>query len=459
MTGTTKDEHVDRRELRTVVASSVIGTTVEWYDFFLYGTAAGIVFNKLYFPSEDPLVGTLLSFATFALGFVARPIGGLIFGHIGDRVGRKKTLVATMLIMGVATCAIGLVPTYGSIGVAAPIILVLLRLAQGVAIGGEWGGAVLMAVEYAPRGRRGFYGSFPQIGLALGLMLGTGVFAGLDAVMSSEAFLSWGWRIAFGLSAILVLVGMFIRLRVIETPAFRKMEQSKAKATVPAVELARNPLSRRHVLLGMGSRLTEGIAFNTWAVFAISYGTETIGMERQPLLLGVMAAAAVMLVFIPLFGRASDRYGRRRVFALGAVLTGAVSFPALAVLETAQPLVIGIGIVVVLGICYPMMYGPQAALYSEMFPTAVRCTGISFVYQFSGIFASGMTPLILSFLVGQAGGGYGLVLTYLLAATVLSTVCTLAIRRGDLFSDDDGPAPAGDGRESGGHRQAVGGPG
>ncbi|WP_020666040.1 MFS transporter [Amycolatopsis nigrescens] len=439
MTGTpdnAQKEQKNRRELRTVVASSIIGTTVEWYDFFLYGTAAGTVFNTLYFPSDDPLIGTLLSFTTFALGFVARPIGGLIFGHIGDRVGRKKTLVATMLIMGVATCAIGLVPTYASIGVAAPIILVLLRLAQGVAIGGEWGGAVLMSVEYAPRGKRGLYGSFPQVGLALGLTLGTGVFAGLNAAMSSTAFLAWGWRIAFGLSAILVLVGMFIRLKVIETPAFRKMEEHKAKATVPVVELARNPLSRRHVLLGMGSRLSEGVAFNTWAVFAISYGTGTLGMQRQPLLLGVMAAALVMLAFIPVFGRASDRFGRRRVFTAGAVLTGVVSFPALAMLHTGHPLVTGIGIVVVLGVCYPMMYGPQAALYSELFPTPVRCTGISFVYQFSGIFASGLTPLFLSYLVGQAGGGYGLVLAYLFVATAISAVCTLAIRRRDLFTED-----------------------
>lgn len=431
----TYGEGVSPRELRTVVASSVIGTTVEWYDFFLYGTAAGIVFNHLYFPAGDPVVGTLLSFATFALGFVARPLGGIVFGHIGDRIGRKRTLVATMLIMGVATCAIGLVPSYEQIGVAAPIILVVLRLAQGVAIGGEWGGAVLMAVEYAPRGRRGLYGSFPQIGLAVGLMLGTGVFAGLSASLPSEAFLSWGWRIAFGLSAVLVIVGMFIRLRVVETPAFRTMEEHQAKATVPVVELARDPVARRHTLLGMGSRLTEGVAFNTWAVFSISYGTETLGMQRQPLLLGVMAASAVMLIAIPVFGRISDRFGRRRVFAVGVILTAAATFPVLAVMGTGRPIPIGIALVVVLGVCYPIMYGPQAALYSEMYPTSVRCSGISFVYQVSGVFASGMTPLLLSYLVSRAGGGYGLVLAYLLVIAVISTGCTLAVRQRDLHTD------------------------
>jgi metabolite-proton symporter len=426
---------VEDSDVRLVVASSVIGTTVEWYDFFLYGTAAGIVFNKLYFPSEDPLVGTLLAFATFALGFVARPIGGLIFGHIGDRVGRKKTLVATMLIMGVATCAIGLVPTFDTIGIAAPILLVLLRLAQGIAIGGEWGGAVLMAVEYAPRGKRGLYGSFPQVGLALGLMLGTGVFAGLNVGMTDAAFLDWGWRIAFLLSALLVLVGMFIRLKVMETPAFRKLEEHEEKATVPVVELARNKLSRRHVLLGMGSRLTEGITFNAWAVFAISYGTGTLGMSQQPLLIAVMIAAAAMIFFIPIFGSLSDRFGRRRTFSVGAVLTGLLAYPAFAALGTGDPLLITIALVAVLGIAYPVMYGPQAAFYAEMFPTSVRCTGISFVYQFSGIFASGCTPLVLAFLVGQSGGGYGLVLLYLLAATAVSVVCALAVRQRNLVPD------------------------
>ncbi|TDD89473.1 MFS transporter [Saccharopolyspora karakumensis] len=426
---------VDKRDVRLVVASSVLGTTVEWYDFFLYGTAAGLVFNKLYFPSGDPLVGTLLSFATFALGFIARPVGGLVFGHIGDRVGRKKTLVATMLIMGLATCAIGLVPTYADIGVFAPVLLVLLRLAQGVAIGGEWGGAVLMAVEYAPPGRRGLYGSFPQVGLALGLMLGTGVFAALSAAMSDSAFLAWGWRIAFLLSAVLVLVGMVIRLKVMETPAFRKLQEHERESSVPVVALARDRTSRRHVLLGMGSRLTEGIAFNAWAVFAIAYGTGTLGMPEQPLLIAVMAASAVMIVFIPLFGRLSDRFGRRRTFVLGAVATGALALPTFAALGVGDPLLITVALVAVLGIAYPAMYGPQAAFYSELFPTHVRCTGISFVYQFSGIFASGFTPLVLSSLVGAAGGGYQLVVLYLVVATAVSAACAVAIRRRDLWTD------------------------
>ncbi|WP_037356622.1 MFS transporter [Amycolatopsis orientalis] len=421
-------------DVRLVVASSVFGTTVEWYDFFLYGTAAGLVFNKLYFPGSDPLVGTVLAFATFALGFLARPIGGFVFGHLGDRVGRKKILVATMLIMGTATCLIGLLPDYRMIGPAAPIILVVLRLAQGVAVGGEWGGAVLMATEYAPAGKRGLYGSFPQIGLAIGLTLGTGVLALLNAVTSDEAFLRWGWRIGFLLSAVLVVAGLLIRVKVMETPAFRIMAAEEGTATVPAVELVRDRLSRRHLLLGMGSRFTEGVAFNAWAVFVISYGSGTLKLDRQPLLVGVMIAAAVMVVFIPVFGKVSDRFGRRRTFTAGAVTTLVLAIPALAALHGGNPVLITLSLVAVLGISYPVMYGPQAAFYAELFPISRRCTGISVVYQLSGVVASGLTPLVLAYLAGRTGTTG--ILVYLAATTVISVACTLAIRQSDLFEDD-----------------------
>ncbi|WP_158885000.1 MFS transporter [Amycolatopsis anabasis] len=421
-------------DVRLVVASSVFGTTVEWYDFFLYGTAAGIVFNKLYFAGDDPLVATVLSFATFALGFLARPVGGFLFGHIGDRVGRKKTLVATMLIMGVATCLIGLLPDYETIGPAAPILLVVLRLAQGVAVGGEWGGAVLMATEYAPAGKRGLYGSFPQIGLALGLTLGTGVLAALNALTTEAAFLAWGWRIGFLLSAVLVVVGLLIRVKIMETPAFRVMTEQEGNATVPALELVRDPISRRHLLLGMGSRLTEGVAFNAWAVFVISYGSGTLRLDRQFLLVGVMTAAAVMVVFIPVFGRVSDRVGRRRAFSVGAVTTLVLAIPVLAALHAGNPLLITVSLVAVLGISYPLMYGPQAAFYAELFPVSRRCTGISVVYQLSGVVASGLTPLVLAYLAGRTG--INGVLVYLAVTTAISVVCTLAIRERDLFADD-----------------------
>jgi MFS family permease len=430
-------EEVSKSELRTVVLSSLVGTTVEWYDFFLYGTAAGIVFPKLFFPSTEPATGTLLAFATFAVGFVARPVGGLIFGHIGDRIGRKNTLVATMLIMGVATFLIGVIPSHAAIGVAAPILLVALRLAQGIAVGGEWGGAVLMAVEYAPRGKRGLYGSIPQIGLAIGLALSTGVFALVGFMLPDAAFLRLGWRIAFMLSAILVAVGLYIRLKVMETPAFRKLEQAEAKATIPAAQLMKDRISRRHLLLGMGSRWAEGVAFNMWAVFTISYATGTLHLGKQPILLSVMAAAAAMIFLIPVFGRLADRVDRRRLYTAGIGLLAVATFPALALIGTGSTAVIVVTIVVVLGVIYPIVYAPEASLFAELFPTRVRYTGISVVYQLSGVVASGMTPLILAYLLRAAGGGVSLVVGYVVVVSLISAVCTMAIRKRDMYTEDD----------------------
>lgn len=436
-TGSPVQEEFSKKDIRTVMLSCVVGTTVEWYDFFLYGMAAGLVFDKLYFPTADPLIGTLLAFATFAVGFVARPIGGLVFGHIGDKIGRKTTLVTTMFIMGIATFLIGIIPSYEAIGLAAPILLIIMRIAQGVAVGGEWGGAVLMAVEYAPRGKRGFYGSFPQIGLAIGLVLGTGVFALLGGLLSDEAFLAWGWRIAFLLSAVLVGVGLFIRLKVMETPAFRKLATVEEKATIPAVELMKNPKNRRHIFLGMGSRWAEGVAFNLWAVFVIAYGTGTLKLDNSTILLAVMAAAITMVVAIPVMGKISDHIDRRKLYTAGVLVLGAATYPALLLMGTGNTLVIVGTIVIVLGIIYPMIYAPEAALFSELFPTRVRYSGISVVYQVSGIFASGMTPLLLAFLLREANGGLGLIVAYVLAITAVSAVCTMAIRRKDMFLDVD----------------------
>ena len=418
---------IERRDLRRVVASSLVGTTIEWYDFYLYGTAATIVFNKEYFPTTDPTTGTLLAFATFAVGFVARPVGGIVFGHIGDRLGRRTTLITTMTMMGTATFAIGLLPPYASIGVLAPILLVVLRVAQGIALGGEWGGAVLLSVECAPLHRRGLYGSFPQIGLALGLMFGTGILAGLNSTMSDRAFLSWGWRIAFLLSALLVYVGVVTRLRVMETPAFRMLDHRAQRGSIPLLALMRDQRSRRHVLLGIGARLTEGITFNAWAVFVLSYGTATLKLARQPLLVAVMCAAGVMAVFIPVFGRLSDRIGRKTTFCIGAVVSVLLAPPAFAALGGRDPVVFTLALIAVLGVGFPIMYGPQAAFFAELFPTSTRYTGISFVYQFAGIFSSGLSPFVLAYLIAVAHG-YSLVLAYFAAAAVVSVACAIAVR-------------------------------
>lgn len=430
MTATTAPDGraTSRRDLRTVLTSCVMGTTVEWYDFFLYGVAAGSIFNKQYFPSEDPTVGTLLSFATFAIGFVARPVGGLVFGHIGDRVGRKRTLVMTMLIMGIATFLIGCLPTYAQIGVAAPILLIVLRLLQGVAIGGEWGGAVLMSVEYAPPGRRALFGSVPQMGLAVGLMLGTGVFALGQWLLSDTAFASWGWRIAFWLSLILVVIGLVIRLKVMETPAFRTLEKTEAKATVPALDLVRDRASRRNLFLGMGARWVEGVAFNAWAVFSISYATNTLDLAEGPVLLAVMVSAMVLLVMIPIWGMISDRWTAKRTYAIGAALSALVPIISFPMLESRNTLLLSFGILLALAIVYPIMYAPEASFFADMFKANVRYSGISVVYQMSGIVASGLTPLVLTWLLDARDGGFALIIVYFLITGAISVVCTLLVR-------------------------------
>lgn len=425
-----------KKDIRIVMLSCIVGTTVEWYDFFLYGMAAGLVFNKLFFPSDDPLIGTILAFASFAVGFVARPIGGLVFGHIGDRVGRKKTLVTTMMIMGIATFLIGVIPTHATIGFAAPVILVACRIAQGVAVGGEWGGAVLMAVEYASKGKRGLYGSFPQIGLAVGLVLGTGVFALLGVAMPDDSFLSWGWRVAFMLSAVLVGVGLFIRLKVMETPAFAKLEKAEARAVIPAMELIKDRQSRRNIILGMGARWAEGVAFNLWAVFIITYATTSLTVDQGTILTAVMVGAIIMVGVIPLMGRLSDHFDRRRMYALGVAALGALTYPALLLIGTGNPFLIFVTIGVVLGVVYPIIYAPEASLFAELFPTWIRYSGISVVYQISGIVASGMTPLILSYLLREGGGHIGAIMIYVLAVTVISAVSALLIRRRDMFTED-----------------------
>jgi MFS transporter, MHS family, shikimate and dehydroshikimate transport protein len=308
--------HASGRDLRRVVFASVIGAAIEWYDFFLYGVVAGIVFNKLFFPAGDAFVSTLLAYATFAVGFVARPIGGVLFGHFGDRIGRKAMLVLTLLIMGVATIAIGLLPAYQEIGVAAPIMLIVLRVVQGVGLGGEWGGAVLMAYEYAPAGRRGFYASLPQIGLAIGLCLASGVVALMSYLPEAE-FLSWGWRVGFLASFVLVVIALYIRLRILDTPEFAEIKAQGAQARVPFAAMLRE--YKMNILLGMGARFIDGVFFNVFAVFSIAYLTTNLKAPKGVALWAISLAALTMVVFIPLFGWLSDRFGRGRTYAMGAL--------------------------------------------------------------------------------------------------------------------------------------------
>ncbi|WP_308014253.1 MULTISPECIES: MFS transporter [unclassified Rhodococcus (in: high G+C Gram-positive bacteria)] len=420
-----------RKRLRTVVASSLLGTTVEWYDFFLYATAASVVFNRLFFPDQSSFVGTMLSFATFAVGFVVRPIGGVVFGYFGDRIGRKKTLALSMLIMGVATTLMGVLPTTENVGLLAPILLLLLRIAQGFALGGEWAGAVLLAVEHSPARRRGLFGSIPQVGLALGLALGTGMFALLQVIFDEEQFLSYGWRIAFLASLVLVIVGLVVRLKVEETPAFREVSDLQQRSSAPIKEV----FARRHArstVLGLLSRWGEGAAFNTWGVFAITYATTQLKFDKVSVLLVVTVAAVVMAVLIPVSGVLVDRVGAKRVYVTGIAAYGLAVFPVFALFDTGSLWLFGLGLVLVFGIVHATFYGAQGTLYASLYPTEIRYTGLSVVYQFSGIYASGVTPLILTALIAAASGSPWLACGFLVGTSVVSVVATALIRDDDL---------------------------
>ena len=411
--------------IQKVALASAIGATIEWYDFFVYGTAAGLIFNKLFFTSLDPVAGTLAAYASFAAGFVARPLGGIIFGHFGDKIGRKTMLVMTLLIMGIATFIIGLLPTYNSIGIWAPILLLTLRVFQGIGVGGEWGGAVLMAVEHSPEDRRGYWGSWAQIGVPAGLTLGTGVFA-LLSLLPEDQFYAWGWRLAFLLSIVLVAVGLYIRLKIAETPAFSEVKEMEEESQRPFVELLRT--HPKELLLGMGTRFAEGVCFNIYGVFAVTYLVSYQGLSNTTALTGVLIGAAIAMCLVTIFGRLTDRFGRRPIFGAGVVLFGLSAFPAFWLFDTRTPVLICLALAIALGIAYPMMHGPQASFYSELFNTRIRYSGVSFVYQFSGIFASGLTPLIATALLAWSGNESWAVIGYMVLIAFLSLASLYALQ-------------------------------
>jgi MHS family metabolite:H+ symporter-like MFS transporter len=422
----------NEKAIRKVVISALVGASLEWYDFFLYGVVAGIVFNQLYFPSDDITVSTMLAYGTFAVGFITRPLGGVIFGHFGDKLGRKSMLVITLMIMGIATFLIGLIPTYDQIGIAAPLLLLLMRVMQGIGLGGEWGGAVLMAYEYAPKEKRGFYASLPQIGLAIGLCMASGVVGLLSWALTDAQFMAWGWRIAFLLSGVMVAVGMYIRLSVQETPEFTAVKENNAEAAIPFFDMMRRYPA--NVLKGMGARYIDGVFFNIFGVFSINYLTNTVKITRTDALLGVMISALVMIVSIPFFGRMSDRLGRTKVFMWGSIITALSAFPAFWLMTNSggNVTLIWISIVIPLGILYAAIYGPEAALFCDLFDAKVRYTGISFVYQFSGIFASGITPIIATALLKTGGGQPWHIALYVLFAGAVSAACAWSIGRDKL---------------------------
>lgn len=406
--------------IRPVILASFIGTTIEWYDFFLYGTAAALVFNKLFFPTLDPLAGTLSAYGTFAVGFVARPIGGAVFGHFGDRVGRKTMLVWSLMIMGVATTLMGLLPTYATIGVWAPVLLVLVRFAQGIGVGGEWGGAVLMAVEHSGGAQRGLHGSWPQMGVPAGLLLSTGVFALLSSKLSEQDFLGWGWRIPFLLSTLLIAVGLFVRLRLLETPAFTLARETHGTPSAPLLEVFRR--HPREVLVGMGMRFAQNVLFYIFTVFVLSYGEKTLGYSRAAMLGGVATGALVGLVSIPFFAALSDRWGRRPVYLAGAIISLLYAFPFFWLLGRG-PGFVALAIVLGLNVGQDMMYGPQAAYFAELFSTRVRYSGASLIYQLTSVFSGGLAPFIATLLLARYGAWA--VAGYMAGSCALTVVATL----------------------------------
>lgn len=417
-----KSEKIERRALIEAVIASTIGTTIEWYDFFLYGTAAALVFPRLYFPDFDTNAGQLLSFGTFTVGFIARPLGGAIFGWMGDRVGRKSTLVATLLLMGISTVLVGLVPTYEQIGVWAPLLLVVLRFIQGIGVGGEWGGAVLLALEYAHRGRRGFYASWPQAGVPLGLLASTGVVAFFQGTLSEESFDQWGWRVPFFLSGFLIAIGLLIRIRIMETPLFAELQLTDQVAKTPVREVLRRHW--RQILLAAGSRISEQSCFYLFTAYVIAHVSKA---NSESVLLGINLAAAIEFFTIPLFGMLSDRWSRKGMYTLGCLVMAGFAFPYFALLATEVPALIVLAVILSLTVGHAMLYSVQASLIPELFGTRLRYSGASLAYQLASPLAGGLAPLIATELVRLFPGEYWPLALYVIFISLLSTVCVLLL--------------------------------
>ena len=407
MTSTAADQPIPRlarSQRRRAVLASTVGTTIEWYDFFLYGTAAALIFPKLFFPGSDPYVGVLLAFGTQFVGFAARPIGAAIFGHYGDRIGRKSTLITTLLIMGIGTALIGILPTYAAIGIAAPILLTVLRLLQGVAVGGEWGGSVLLAMEWGSVKRRGFMASWPQVGVPLGLLLSTAMVQ-LMSSTTGPAFETWGWRVPFLASVLLVGVGLYVRLRVLESPEFAAVKEKKTVVKQPVVEVLRTQW--REVLVSAFVRLSEQAPFYLFITFVLTYGTQQLKLERSSLLTDTLIAAAIGLVSVPLFGWLSDVIGRRLMYGIGIVCTALYAFPYFGLLNTRTAGLVLLAIVLSL-IFHDMQYGPQAALIAESFGTNIRYSGAGLGYQLASVIAGGPAPLIAAAILKNTGSSTGI---------------------------------------------------
>ncbi|MGF6771811.1 MHS family shikimate/dehydroshikimate transporter-like MFS transporter [Paraburkholderia sp. GAS199] len=415
----------DITDIRRVALASTIGTTLEWYDFFIFASAAALVFSKLFFPTFDPVAGTIASLASFAVGFIARPVGAAVFGHFGDRIGRKAMLVLSLTMMGGVTFLIGLLPTYASVGVAAPVMLTVLRFVQGFAVGGEWGGATLMVIEHAPAKKRGFYGSWPQMGIPGALILSTGAMALTTALTTTEQFAAWGWRVPFLLSGILVIVGIVIRRRLAESPSIERMRRSHETPTVPLATILRN--HKRTTFLLVASQAVQCAAFYVVAVYSLVYLTQNLHMARTDALRALMIAAACTLVAHPTFGALSDRIGRKTVFMGGMIFLGLFIYPYFLLLNTGSYPLIVLAMSLAMAIGEGSVQAAQPSLFAEQYRSGVRYSGVSLAYQLATVSWSGPTPMIAAMLIAWAGGYMPLV-GYIGVLAVISVLSIVPLR-------------------------------
>ncbi|QCR33653.1 MFS transporter [Lysinibacillus sp. SGAir0095] len=417
---------MSRSQMTKVWIASLVGSSIEWFDYFLYGTVAALVFNQVFFVTEDPTVGLLLAYASLALAFFIRPLGGVIFSHIGDRIGRKKTLVMTLTIMGVATVLMGLLPTYQAIGVAAPILLITLRLIQGIGIGGEWGGSLLLAVEYAPKDKRGLFGAFPQMGVTIGMFLGSGALTFITSVVSQEAFISWGWRIPFIASSVLVIFGLWIRKGLDETPSFKKVQESGEIPKLPIVDIFK--YHWKEVFIAIGGKVVETAPFYIFATFIVSYGTNNLGFTSTQVLVAVMIGTIVTTILMPVMGSLSDRIGRKKVYMYGTVAMMAYAFPYFWLLEQRTFATLLIATIIGLGIIWAPITSVLGTMFSEIFDAKVRYTGVSLGYQIGAAVAGGTAPLVATALLVRFDNSYVPVALYIILTAVISFIAVMAVK-------------------------------
>lgn len=411
--------------MRRILIASLVGSSIEWFDYFLYGTVSALVFNQLFFVNEDPTIGLLLSYASFALAFFIRPFGGVIFSHIGDRIGRKKTLVLTLSLMGVATFGMGLLPTYQAVGIWAPILLITLRLVQGLGIGGEWGGALLLAVEYAPPEKRGLFGAIPQMGVTIGMLLGT-VALSIMTLLPENAFMTWGWRIPFIFSALLVFFGLWIRKGIDETPSFKKVKESGEVPKLPIVETLKNYW--REVLIAVGAKVVETAPFYIFSTFVVSYATANLGFSRTATLTAVMIATIITTILIPIMGNLSDKIGRKKLFIGGTIGMALFAFPYFWLLQQKSVLLLIVATVIGLGVIWAPITAVLGTMFSEIFDAKIRYTGITLGYQIGAALAGGTAPLVATALLDKFNNSYVPVALYIIFASVLSLAAIWAVK-------------------------------